>query len=132
LRRLGNRRGRIPPEVFWRIIDRYDIQLPTEPFWQAILPSMVVHPHVRGMRPGRALADAGVSATRVERWLRFSLVRAQEEAPRLLSQIKSGIDWVSFGHLLRSWKEEARREFARDYFLGVARKIEPREQGDDE
>ncbi len=117
LRRIGRWEAEIPPEVFWRIVARYNIAPDEEDFWLAIIPLMVHHEHVRGRKPGRALAEAGVSPARVRKWLRLTRVKARAEAGRLFSQVKTGFDWVKLGFLLLNWKEEDRRTLARGYFL---------------
>lgn len=105
------------PEPFWRIVDRYDVRPGDEPFWIDVIPLMVVHPHDSELTPGRALARAGVSPGRVERWLRLDAVRARGEARRLLARLTTGLNWVRFARLLRFWSEAERLSFARDYFL---------------
>lgn len=123
LRRLEKDRESVPPEVFWRIVERYEIpqRAEVEDFWLGVLPLMVKHPHQREARPGRVLARAGISNARVERWLRLDAKGALREAGRLLSKVKDPIDWVSFGFLLRRWDDKSRRDFARDFFLSAAR-----------
>lgn len=106
-----------PPEPFWTLVDRYDIPPYEEDFWRDVIPLMVDHPHDGGLRPGRALAQAGVSPARIERWLRLDPERARKEAARLLTQLDSGLDWPRFAGLLRFWTDRNRRAFARDYFL---------------
>lgn len=122
LRRLRQHAGAIPPEVFWRIVDRYEIHPGDEEFWKAILPLMVKYPHTRGARPGHMLEEAGVSAPRVERWLRMDRDGALREADRLFSRLQGGVDWVRLGHLLHRWDEEHRTGLARDFFLRRSRR----------
>ncbi len=120
LRRLNRPERDVPPEVFWRIVGRYEIALRDEGFWLAVLPLMVGHPHQPGVRPGDALANAEVKGSRLERWLRLDRERALQEAGRLLSKVDGGFDWSSFGHLLRYWSERDRRRIAREFFLSPA------------
>jgi len=124
LRRLRQEFSRVPPEVFWRIVEQYDIQERDEQFWKAVLPLMVKYPHTLGARPGHVLEQAGVSAARVERWLRLGRETAWREADRLLSIAKTnpGLDWVSFAYLLYYWDEKHRNEFARDFFVARSRR----------
>jgi hypothetical protein len=125
LRRIRQHSAQIPPEVFWRIVERYQIHPADESFWKSILPLMVKYPHVRDARPGHVLEGAGVSAARVERWLRLDQDGALREADRLFSKHKAGIDWVQFGYLLQFWDEQDRKQrngFARDFFLSRSRR----------
>lgn len=118
LRRVDSDVDHIPPRVFWDLVERYDIQERDEPFWLAIVPLVVQHPHRADLSPGRALAAAGVSAARIERWLRLDATGARREASRLLSHLKGeGLNWIKFAFLLRDWNDEQRRGFARDFFL---------------
>lgn len=117
LRRLGREQGGVPPEVFWRIVDRYEITPGEEAFWLAVLPLMVKYPHRPGAHPGAALSRAGVKSARLERWLRLDRPGALREASRLLSKVDGPLDWVALAHLLRSWSEDGRRRLARDFFL---------------
>lgn len=127
LRRLEADPARIPPQVFWDLVDRYGIERgEEEDFWLQVVPLMVRHPHEPGSLPGAALARAGVSAARVERWLRLDRAGARREAGRLLSHLgDGGLDWpgsrygwnVGFGPLLHDWTAEQRRAFARQFFL---------------
>lgn len=117
LRRLRQHPDDVPPDVFWVVVDRYDIAAANEPFWTALLPLMVHHPH-RPIRPGEAMARAGLKPARVERWLRLDhRDRATSEAHRLLSKLESGLDWAEFGQLLWYWSDDRRRRLARDFFL---------------
>jgi CRISPR type I-E-associated protein CasB/Cse2 len=110
-----------PPEPFWMLVARYDIRPSEELFWIDVVPLMVDHRHNQGLPPGRALAEAGVSGARIERWLRFHAERAREEAGRLLTRLDSGLNWVSFASLLRFWNDDRnRRALARDFFLSDA------------
>lgn len=126
LRRLRQDSMRIPPEVFWRLMDQIGIHPSDEPFWMSVLPLMVKYPHTLGERPGHVLEKAGVSAARVERWLRLDRQGAWREADRLLSATRTksvaGVDWVSFGHLLYYWDEKRRNQFARDFFVMRSRR----------
>jgi CRISPR type I-E-associated protein CasB/Cse2 len=126
LSRLRQDSMRIPPEVFWRLVDQFEIHQLDEPFWMSVLPLMVTYPHTPGERPGHVLESAGVSAARVERWLRLDKQGAWREADRLLSATKAkavaGVDWVSFGHLLYRWDEKHRNNFARDFFVTRSRR----------
>lgn len=120
LRRLGTDPDYIPPQVFWDIADRYEIARHEEDFWLAIMPLMVRHPHRFDLPSGRALAAAGVSAPRIERWLRLDRNSARREAGRLLSHLgDGGLDWTRFGPLLRFWTEDQRRSLAREFFLST-------------
>jgi len=122
LRRLRQEFSRVPPEVFWQIVEQYDIHPADEPFWKAVLPLMVKYPYTPGERPGHVLEKAGVSAARVERWLRLDRQAAWREADRLLSVADAGLDWVSFGYLLYYWDENHRNRFARDFFVTRSRR----------
>lgn len=118
LRRLSADPGHIPRPAFWDVVERYQIGERDEPFWLAVLPLMVRHPHRSDLSPARALAAAGVSPARAERWLRLDREGAWREAARLLSHLKDGgLDWTRLAPLLRDWSDEQRRGFARDYFL---------------
>ncbi len=118
LRRLDAGEETIPPQDFWNVVERYNIRESDERFWLAVLPLMVRYPHRFDRTPGRALAAAGVSAARVERWLRLDADGARREAGRLLSHLKGeGLDWIKLAYLLRDWSDEQRRGFARDFFL---------------
>lgn len=119
LRRLWGHQDEPAPDVFWQIVDRYGIQARDEDFWLAILPLMVECPH-SWVRPGHAVAQAGVSKARVERWLRLDRERAWREANRLLARLEAGLNWTQFGPLLYHWDEGGRRTFARQYFLSSA------------
>lgn len=122
LRRLRQDSARIPPEVFWRIVDKYEIPPKDEPFWKSVLPLMVKYPHTPGARPGHVLEEARASTARIERWLRLDQAAALREADRLLSLLKGGVDWVALGHLLYIWDEHNRNRFARDFFLRRSRR----------
>ena len=118
LRRLRDSGDRVPPQVFWDVVERYQIRERDEEFWLAVLPLMVEHPHEAGLPAGRALARADLSAARLERWLRMDVDAARREVARLLSRLKgAGFDWIGFAYLLRHWNDEHRRGFARDFFL---------------
>jgi CRISPR type I-E-associated protein CasB/Cse2 len=118
LRRLDADDETIPPQEFWNVVERYGIRGSDERFWLAVLPLMVRYPHRFDRTLGRALAAAGVSASRVERWLRLDSAAARREAGRLLSHLKGeGLDWIKLAYLLRDWSDEQRRGFARDFFL---------------
>lgn len=117
LRRLSASEEKIPPQVFWDIAERYQIHERDEPFWLQVIPLMVKHPHEPGLAPGVALARAGVSAPRLERWLRLDRDDALRDAARLISHLgDGGFDWARFGTLLRFWTEDARRDLARQFF----------------
>lgn len=122
LRRLRGQYREMPPEVFWRIVDRYDIPPRDEDFWIDVVPLMVEHPHEPRSRTGRVLARSGVSSARLEKWLRLDREGALDEAGRLLSQVDGAIDWVQFAFLLYLWNhpehgERNRRDLAREYFI---------------
>jgi len=115
----------VPPEVYWRLTERLD-PVPSaaeDTFWMTVTALMAQHRHDTGRRPGRVLAEAGVSPSRVTRWLRRDRESAWREAGRLLSQLgSSGLDWARFGSLLKRWDDEkVRRRFARDYFTAYHR-----------
>lgn len=129
LRRLRQDSARIPPEVFWRIVARYDIGQRDEPFWQSILPLMVKYPHTPGAKPGVMLDEARVSPARVERWLRLDQNGALREADRLFSKLKAGVDWVQLGYLLYLWDEKHRNQLARDFFLTRSRRTAQSTEG---
>jgi CRISPR type I-E-associated protein CasB/Cse2 len=122
LRRMGTfDAGEPPPEAFWMLVDAAKVTgMERERFWEAVVPMMVGIPHVRGVRAGRALRQAGVSVSRVERWLRLGAEDARRELRKLLRRI-DGVDWVRLGRLLWRWDhpegEALRRDFARDFFL---------------
>jgi len=129
LRRLRQDSGRIPPEVFWRIVARYGIHESDELFWQSILPLMVKYPHTPGAKPGRRLDEAGVSPARVERWLRLDGRAALREADRFLSKLEAGVDWVQLGYLLYYWDDQRRRQLARDFYMTRSRRTEQSSEG---
>src|SRR5690554_405432 len=116
LRRMGTR-GRLPPEVYWRLASKHEMLDRNYTFWSKVVPLMVRYPHSRGVRPGRALAQADVSPGRVERWLRLDREGALREAGRLLSKLKEGIDWGQLAWLLSSWDDASRLRFAKDFYL---------------
>ena len=130
LRRLGASPGRVPPEVFWRIVQRYEIPASDESFWTSVLPLMVIHQHKAPLRPGVSLRHAGVTAQRVEKFLRLDRDAARIEARRLFSKVKSGMNWVSLGSLLFFWTEKSRLQFAREFFLASAVKKSPEDTPD--
>lgn len=107
----------IPPDQFWALVAKYDISKYEEAFWRVVVPLMVGYPHQAGLSAGRALAKAGVSRSRVERWLRYDAERARIEAKRLLSKVDDGFDWLRFARLLWHWDEQNKLSFARDYYL---------------
>lgn len=129
LRRLRQESERIPPEVFWRIVARYDIHEGDEPYWQSILPLMVKYPHTHGAKPGRVLDEAGVNPARVERWLRLDHRAALREADRFLSKLQAGVDWVQLGYLLYFWDDDRRKQLARDFYLTRSRRTEQTPEG---
>lgn len=129
LRRLRQESGRIPPEVFWRIVARYEIHESDEPFWQSVLPLMVKYPHTPGAKPGRMLDEVRVSPARVERWLRLDHGAALREADRLLSKLKAGVDWVQLGYLLYFWDDDRRKQLARDYYVTRSRRTAQSSEG---
>lgn len=131
LRRLRQDSAKIPAEVFWRIVARYEIDERDEPFWQSILPLMVKYPHTPGARPGHMLDEARVSPARVERWLRLDQEGALREADRLFSRHKAGVDWVQLGYLLYLWDEKRRNQLARDFFLTRSRRTAQSSEGGD-
>ncbi|MCU0623518.1 MAG: type I-E CRISPR-associated protein Cse2/CasB [Gemmatimonadaceae bacterium] len=113
--------GDPPPEAFWALMDAARVGGgERERFWETLVPLMVTNPHMRGIRAGRALKHAGVSASRVERWLRLGAPEARRELRKLLRRI-GGVDWVRLGRLLWRWDhpdgDALRRDFARDFFL---------------
>lgn len=127
LRRLRGRFREMPPEVFWRIVERYEVPRRDEEFWMAVLPLMIEHPHRPRCRTGRVLKNSGVSSARLEKWLRLDHDSALEEAGRLLSQVDGPINWRQFGYLLYLWShpeygERNRRDLARDFFLAPGRR----------
>lgn len=122
LRRLASDPDGVPPQEFWDVVERYDISRYDEPFWLRMIPLMVRHPHA-DISPGRALARAGISAARVERWLRLDAESALAQAARLLSHLgDAGLHWAHFGRLLHAWHHtdhgpHLRRKMAREFFL---------------
>ena len=117
VRRLNADSGAVPPEEFWRIVERYGINPPEEEFWMRVIPLMVDYPNQPGLAPGLALARSGVSSARLEKWLRLERDDALREAGRLMARIESGFDWVHLGKLLRFWSDGSRRALARQFFL---------------
>lgn len=136
LRKLSPARNRIPPAVFWDVVEECQIRPQGEDLWLTMLPLMVRHPHTPQVKLGQALAGANVSASRVERWLRLDRAAAWREARRLLSHLKGeGFDWTRFAPLLRGWDhpvygERRRRDFAGEFFLSDAY-LKRKPQGDD-
>lgn len=131
LRRGAARGSAIPPEVFWRIVDRYAIPEHEEQYWQTIAALMVVLPHQSGIAPGRAVASSGVAGARAERWLRHDRDRALGEAARLFARVTDGVNWADLGLLLLLWTPRQRRKFARDFYLDYVR-MEQEEQPEEE
>ena len=131
LRRLGRSQDSVPPEVFWRLADKFGIGRREEDYWLSVVPLMVKYPHRPGLAPGAALASAGVKGTRLERWLRTDHDAALRSADRLLARVDGGFDWVALGFLLRTWKESLRRRLARDFYLSPEqRERRSAEEGD--
>jgi hypothetical protein len=119
LRRLVADSCVIPPEAFWSLEAQFHLGTgeTEERFWMRLLPLMARHPHDGAVGPGLALARGGVTAPRMERWLRADHDDAWAQAPRLLARVRdAGIDWVRTGMLLRFWKPEQRRAVAREFF----------------
>ncbi len=122
LRRVSLHRE-APPGAFWEVLhsaglepeamsdDRLDL-------WVYLVAAMTRHPHARGARLGRVLAQHGTAASRIERWLRRNRPSAAAELSRLLSVLPAGtaLDWDRLGWLLVKWTIEDRRRFAADYF----------------
>jgi hypothetical protein len=121
LRRL--RPDSIPGEAFWDIVERFRIPPDEEPFWRAIIPLMVRHPHRRNIKPGRAIEAAGISKPRFERWLRLDRASDRAAAGRLLSKLgDDGLDWTGLGNALYRWNDDDRYYLARDFFLARERR----------
>jgi CRISPR type I-E-associated protein CasB/Cse2 len=122
LRRLSTDPSAVPPQEFWDVVERYGILQRDENLWLRLIPLMVRHPHAE-VRPGASLARAGVSAARIERWLRQDADGALAEAGRLLSHLgDGGLNWPRLGRLLHDWDRPGhgprlRRDLARDFFL---------------
>ncbi|MGH7664307.1 MAG: type I-E CRISPR-associated protein Cse2/CasB [Gemmatimonadaceae bacterium] len=130
LRRLDGDSRDIPPAVFWRICYQFDIEPPEESFWMTALPLMATHRHNPQQRAGRTLAAAGVSASRLERWLRLRKDSARREARRLLARLgDGGIDWGEFGALLYRWDDNGRRSLARAFFRSPEFRQAPTSEG---
>lgn len=130
LRRMERRRDEPAPDAFWQIVEKYDLPPWDEPFWVAVMPLMVRVPYQKGRPAGKALAAARVSSLRFDRWLRRDRESAWRGAWRLLAAVDGGIDWPSFGYLLRDWDDEQKRRLARDYYLSSGDDREATE-GDD-
>lgn len=113
LRRL--RDDEVPPEAFWSLVAATQSPVSQELFWRAILPLMVLVPHRPGVFLGEALQQAGVSAARVERWLRLDRGPALKEARKLLRRLEA-VDWLRLGASLHRWDDPARTEIARHFF----------------
>lgn len=125
LRRM--RSEEIPPGIYWRLTEKLTWPRGRDEFdgyWMAVLPLMTRNEHRPKARPGRVLAEAGVKAPRVERWLRRDRDSAWAETGRLLSMTKGApLDWARFGYLLYAWDEpKVKREFAREYFRAARRR----------
>ncbi len=128
LRRL--RLDSIPGEAFWDVVERFSIPKHEEPFWRAIIPLMVRHPHRRNIKPGRAIEAAGISKPRFERWLRLDRDDAQAAAGRLLSKLgDDGLDWTRLARALHRWDDEDRYSLARDFFLARERRASSQTDG---
>lgn len=117
-----------PPAAFWQLLSSTDLHPdqmddPDLDRWIYLVESMTRHPHKRGQRPGRVLADKGVAASRIERWLRRDQQTAAAELSRLLSILPAGtsLDWDNLGWLLTRWEVEDRRRFASDFFAQARR-----------
>jgi hypothetical protein len=107
----------VPPETFWDIVTAFDVPPNEEPFWRRLLPLMAMCPHDPRTAPGVAFDDAGITPSRLERWLRVDNTDAWAQAPRLLDRVgESGIDWVSLGVLLCEWRQTQRYALAQDFF----------------
>jgi hypothetical protein len=119
LRRLDGDACIVPPEAFWHLEAQFHLGTGehAERFWMRLLPLMARHRHDGAVGPGLALARGGVTAPRLERWLRAGHDDAWAQAPRLLARVgDAGIDWVRTGVLLDQWTPEARRALAREFF----------------
>lgn len=117
LRRMARDPAALPPASFWSVIAQLGSSPHADAFWRSVLPLMVDVPHARGRRPGHACRAAGVSAARVERWLRLDRDAAAMECRRFLQRLDGGVDWVELGTLLHDWTDAARLRFARDYYV---------------
>ncbi len=106
----------VPPEAYWRLAERFELEAREDHFWLELVPMLVDHPH-GDMEPGGALAASGVTGTRVERWLRFDAQRARREARRLFARCDRPFDWGHFAALLFLWNDQERRRLARGFFL---------------
>ncbi|MBA4157520.1 MAG: hypothetical protein H0X65_08590 [Gemmatimonadetes bacterium] len=115
LRRLSPERDTVPPEAYWRLLPQGETDWSQRAFWYALLPLLVRHPHAEGTSLGTALARAGVSEARVERWLRRTARDARADAPRLFSRLVT-VDWTEAGPLLRYWRQRDRWRVADDFF----------------
>lgn len=106
----------LPPVVYWRLVERFELEAHEDRFWLDLLPMMVDHPH-GDLTPGRGLAASSVSGARVERWLRLDAQRARREVRRLFARCDRPFDWAQLAALLFLWSDQERRRFARDFFL---------------
>lgn len=106
----------VPPEAYWRLVERFELEGPEDRFWLTVVPMMVDHRH-GDTAPGGALAASGVTGARVERWLRFDAQRARREAGRLFARCDRPFDWGQLAALLFLWNEKEKRRLARDFFL---------------
>lgn len=115
LRRLGRPGHAVPSATAWKFIDRYALESEQDA-WLVMLPLMTRVQHVRGSL-GRAIYDAGISALRLERWLRRDRAGALREARLLLRRMEStGVPWNQTGELLHEWSDGKRKLIARDFF----------------
>lgn len=127
LRRLGRPGHPVPGAAFWELAARHDVQPREEWFWTLVVPLMARVPHSE-RTPGAAFHAAGVSAPRLERWLRRDADSARDDARLLVDRVDGGLDWGRLGPLLRLWTEPQRRAVARDFFRalrGPSRSAEP-------
>lgn len=104
------------PEVFWRIIQRYKVPTNMELFWASLMPVLADAEVDYGRQPGTAMAEAGISKTRFERWCRYDQQTALVELRRILAQVEGGFNWQALLIILSNWGPKSKRQLAREYF----------------
>ncbi|MEO5349246.1 MAG: type I-E CRISPR-associated protein Cse2/CasB [Magnetococcus sp. YQC-3] len=123
--------GEIQPSA-WRLLARHChtpqgvMGMVLENRWLALLAGMAhmsPNPHRPGANPGRVLAEAGYSETRLHKLLNSqdeAFLDAVDRTCRFLRAKGAAVDWTRFAPLILTLDPEKaeshRRDLARDYF----------------